>query len=57
MSDLSDDEIEQLASSIKAKMIEQFYSDFGRGVWSMVWKAIITLLVLIAAYGALKEYH
>lgn len=29
-----------------------FYSNLGRGLWGVIWKAIVVSLVGLAAYGA-----
>lgn len=33
---------------------KRFYSNLGKGVWGLVWKALILALVAIAATGYLK---
>ena len=38
---LTDADIEALAKALKT----EFYTNLGKGVWSLVWKVIITALV------------
>lgn len=33
---------------------DRFYNNLGKGLWDLVWKTIIVILVGIAAWGA---YH
>lgn len=48
---LTDADVKAIAKEMK----EQFYSNLGKGVWSVVWKAIIAALIAIAYYGMNKS--
>lgn len=54
---LTDDDIDALAEALKEKMVEEFYRDLGYGVWAYIWRAIILMLIGLAAYGATRGYH
>lgn len=45
---------EPLSEALRKKWITTFYQDLGKGVWALVWRAIVLAIVLIAAYGAVK---
>lgn len=45
---LTDADIE----AISEKLIGQFYQNLGSGVWALVWRGLILLLISIAIYGA-----
>ena len=47
---LTDADIEALAKALK----NEFYTNLGKGVWALVWKAIMVAVVGVAAYGTLK---
>lgn len=51
---LTDADVEAITEALREKMIEQFYTDLGRGVWSAAWRTIVVVLIAIAAYGAAK---
>ncbi|MYM65425.1 hypothetical protein GTP45_01080 [Pseudoduganella sp. FT55W] len=51
---LTDSDVEAIVQLLDKKVTERFYSDLGRGVWAMLWKAIIVTIVGIAAYGSVK---
>jgi hypothetical protein len=53
---LSDDDVRAIVDEMEQRMTERFYGDIGRGVWAVVWKAIIAALVLVAAYGSTKGF-
>ncbi len=51
---LTDADVAAITDALEKRMTERFYNDIGRGVWSMVWKAVVVALVGIAAYGSMK---
>lgn len=53
---LTEADVEAIVSALTAKVKQEFYADLGRGVWAIVWKAVVGLVVGLAAYGSLKGY-
>jgi hypothetical protein len=51
---LTDADIDAIVDRLETKVTERFYGDLGRGVWGVVWKAIVLAIVGIAAYGSMK---
>ncbi|MRW88882.1 hypothetical protein GJ699_02670 [Duganella sp. FT80W] len=51
---LTDADVEAIVQLLDKKVTERFYSDLGRGVMGLVWKAIVVAIVGVAAYGSLK---
>lgn len=51
---LTDADIDALATRLEDVMVRRFYLNLGRGLWSLVWKAVVFGLVTLAAYGAYK---
>ncbi len=51
---LSDEDIKSLGEELERRMVQRFYSDLGRGVWGLIWKAIMAAALTLAAYGAWK---
>lgn len=51
---LSDADIIEIVDQLEARVAARFYSDLGRGVWALVWKAAVLALIGIAAYGSFK---
>lgn len=51
---LTDADVQAIVDRMEARLEQRFYSDFGRGVWGLVWKAIIVAVLGVAAYGSWK---
>jgi hypothetical protein len=51
---LTDDDVKAIVDQLENRWIERFYGDLGRGVWGVIWKAIVVALVGLAAYGSVK---
>lgn len=51
---LTDADIEAIVKQAEAAFIARFYSDLGKGVWGILWKALIMAAIGIAAYGGYK---
>jgi hypothetical protein len=51
---LTDSDVGAIADALEKRIVSKFYLDLGRGVWSLVWKAVLTAAVVLAAYGAVK---
>jgi tetrahydromethanopterin S-methyltransferase subunit G len=47
---LSDDDISELVKQLKA----EFFSNVGKGVWSLAWKGFVIGLIILSLYGAHK---
>ena len=48
--------MDAIVAALTNKVKQEFYADLGRGVWGIAWKALVTMLVGLAAYGSLKGY-
>lgn len=53
---LTDADVDAIVAALTNKVKQEFYADLGRGVWGIAWKALVTMLVGLAAYGSLKGY-
>lgn len=53
---LTDADVDAIVDALTSKVKQEFYADLGRGVWGIAWKAIVAVLVGLAAYGSLKGY-
>lgn len=51
---LTDGDVRALADELEGRLVRRFYINVGKGVWALVWKAIIGAIVIVSAYGALK---
>jgi hypothetical protein len=49
---LTDADVEAIATALQKCIKEEFYSDLGKGFWSILWKGIMAALIMVAAYGA-----
>ena len=53
---LTDDDVKAIVDQMENRLAERFYGDLGRGVWSVVWKAIVVGMIAVAAYGSTKGF-
>lgn len=53
---LTDADTEALAIALEARLVKRFYLNLGKGVWSLAWKAAITIIVGLALYGSVKGH-
>lgn len=51
---LTDADVSAIVGAMKEQIIKEFYEDLGKGVWSLLWKLIVSGGVVVAAYGAGK---
>lgn len=51
---ITDDDVEAIAAALESRLAKKFYYDLGKGVWGIVWKALVGVVLAIAAYGAVK---
>ncbi len=51
---LTDDDVQAITDALEKRVVERFYGDLGKGVWALVWKAIILAILGVAAYGSIK---
>lgn len=54
---LTDDDVQAIVDAAEARIISNFYGNIGRGLWGLVWKAILVGAIALAAYGALGKGH
>lgn len=53
---LTDEDIEALADALEHRIIGRFYNNLGQGVFALLWKGFVTIIVGIAAYGAIQGW-
>jgi hypothetical protein len=51
---LSEEDITAVVDELERRIVERFFSNVGKGVWNLVWRSLIVLMVVLAAYGAAK---
>ncbi len=54
---LTDEDIKRLATEIREQMRQSFFNDLGRGIWGFIWRAILGLCLVLAAWGATMDKH
>jgi len=52
---LTNDDVKALADEMEARLVSRFYSNLGRGVWELAWKAAVLCIVAVAVYGAFQN--
>lgn len=52
---LTDEDIEAITNKLRQELVKQFYHDVGRGAWKLLWQTFVALMLMIAAYGAVKS--
>lgn len=48
---LTDADVDAIADALKDRIKDEFYTDLGKGVWGLAWKAIVLFLIGLAYYG------
>jgi len=51
---LTDEDVKAIADEFESRLVARFYDNLGRGVWGLMWKAMIGAIVIVAAYGAVR---
>lgn len=54
MRQLSDADVTAIVDALETRLTDKFYRDVGKGIWGIVWKAILSAMLFVAAYGAFK---
>jgi hypothetical protein len=49
---LSDADVQAIVDAMEVRLTRRFYLNLGRGVWGLVWRGVLGVLLLLAAYGA-----
>jgi len=52
---LSDEDVKAIVDVLEERMTEKFYRDLGKGVWGFFWRAIVIVMLIVAAWGAGHE--
>lgn len=53
---LSDEDIQAICDELEGRIVKRFYLNLGKGVWGMAWRVILAGAILLAGYGALKDW-
>lgn len=51
---LTEDDVIAVVDEMERRVVERFFSNIGKGVWELVWRALVLAMVGLAAYGAIK---
>lgn len=51
---LSDGDVAAIVEGLEKRLTDKFYRDVGKGIWGLVWKALLGVALVVAAYGAAK---
>ncbi len=51
---LTEEDVGAIVDEMERRMVERFFSNVGKGVWNLVWRALVVLMAVVAAYGASK---
>ena len=49
---LTDEDVKAIVGEMEKHLKDTLYKDVGRGVMGFVWKALIVIILTLAAYGA-----
>jgi hypothetical protein len=52
---LTDTDIELIVDRLEKRLMDNFYSGLGKGVWAWIKKAVIGLLLALALYGMVHD--
>ena len=51
---LTEEDVHAVVDELERRIVERFFSNVGKGVWNLVWRALVVLMAIVAAYGAAK---
>ena len=51
---LTDEDITAIVNELEVRVVSRFYGNIGRGVWGIVWRGFVVVIVVIAAYGSAR---
>jgi len=51
---LTEEDVNAVVDELERRIVERFFSNVGKGVWNLVWRALVVVMAVIAAYGATK---
>lgn len=51
---ITDADAEAIAARLEQRLTQKFYRDLGKGVWGIIWKALVVAALFVAGYGASK---
>ena len=51
---LTDADVEAIADALEERLTANLYNNIGRGVWALFQKAVIGVIITVAAYGYFK---
>lgn len=54
---LTEADVQAIVDAMEVKLTKRFYTNIGKGVWGLAWRAVVTLLLLLAAYGAGQHWR
>ena len=52
---LTDNDVQALVDELEKRWERRFYLNLGRGVWSILWRAFIAAMLIVAGWGAFKD--
>jgi hypothetical protein len=52
---LTNEDVKAIVDTLRDEMLQQFYRDLGRGFWGFLAKAVLTLMLILAAWGAGRD--
>lgn len=53
---LTDEDVRAITDALEQRVVERFYGDLGKGVWTLVWRAIVLGILAVAVYGSTKGF-
>lgn len=51
---LTESDVKAIVDELECRITKRFYFNLGRGVFAIVWKAIVTCMAILAVYGIAK---
>lgn len=53
---LSDEDVSAITDALEARLVERFYVNLGKGLWSQLWKILVAVALALSVYGAAKGW-
>jgi hypothetical protein len=53
---LTEADIKALADELEDRLVRRFYTNLGRGLWGLIWRAFMLGMLGLAACGGMKNH-
>ena len=49
---LTEADIDAIVDRLEERLEDRFFNNLGKGFWGLIWKSLVIIMLVLAAYGA-----